>query len=117
MVSPSFVTMVMSFMGLASYYHIFVKNFTSIDTHFTRLTHKKVPFLGLDKYKESFQKLKILLTTTPILLLPFEGKNFVVFCDASLLGLGVILMLDRNVSVSSLRKLKPHKINYPNHDL
>ncbi|WMV33203.1 hypothetical protein MTR67_026588 [Solanum verrucosum] len=94
---PSFVTEVRSFVGLASYYRRFVKNFVSIPTHLTILTKKEVPFEWTEKCEESFQKLKILLNTTPILALPVEGKDFIVYCDASQLGLGVVLMRDKNV--------------------
>ena len=50
-----------------------------------------MPFVCSYKCEESFQKLKILLTKTPILSLLVEGKDFVVYYDASLLGLGVVL--------------------------
>lgn len=87
MIRPSLVTEVRNFVGLASYYHRFVMNFASISTHLPRLTQKEVPFVWLDQCKESFQMVKTLLTTTPILSLPFENKDFIFFCDASHLGL------------------------------
>ncbi|WMV09386.1 hypothetical protein MTR67_002771 [Solanum verrucosum] len=40
-VQPIFVTEVSSFVGLASYYHRFVKNFASIATHLRNLTKKE----------------------------------------------------------------------------
>ncbi|WMV49562.1 hypothetical protein MTR67_042947 [Solanum verrucosum] len=43
-VRPSFVTEVRSFVGLASYYHRFVKNFAYISTHLTNLTKREIPF-------------------------------------------------------------------------
>ena len=42
-----------------------------------------------DKAEESFQTLKVKLTTTPVLVLPDTDKDFVVYCDASLQGLTV----------------------------
>ncbi|KAH0741272.1 hypothetical protein KY290_034315 [Solanum tuberosum] len=63
-VRPSSVTEIRSFVGLANYYHRFVKNFASIDTH---LTKKEVPFEWTEKCEESFEKLKTLLTTALIL--------------------------------------------------
>ncbi|WMV32683.1 hypothetical protein MTR67_026068 [Solanum verrucosum] len=63
-----------SFVGLASYYHRFVKSFASIATHLTNLTKKEIPFEWIEKCEESFQKLKTLLTTTPILALPQKLK-------------------------------------------
>lgn len=56
------MTDVRSFLGLASYYRIFVKNFSSMATHFTMLTKKEVLFVWSHKCKKSFQKLKKLLT-------------------------------------------------------
>lgn len=69
LVQHSFVTEVRSFVGLSSYYHMFVKNFASIATHLTRLTKKEVPFIWSDKHEDNFQKLKKLLTTTHIISL------------------------------------------------
>ncbi|WMV28852.1 hypothetical protein MTR67_022237 [Solanum verrucosum] len=61
--------------------------------------------------------LKTLLTTAPILALPVEGKYFIVYCDASHSGLGVVLMQDKNVIAYASRQLKVHERNYPTHDL
>lgn len=83
-------------MDLASYYHRFVNNFSSITSHLMRLAPKEVLFVWLDKYEDSFQNHKTLLTTTLILSLSIEGKDFILFFDSSLLGLGVVLMHDRN---------------------
>ncbi|WMV49778.1 hypothetical protein MTR67_043163 [Solanum verrucosum] len=94
---PRSVTKVKSFVGLASYYRRFVKKFTSIATHLTNLTKKEIPFKWTKKCDESFQKLKTLLTTAPILALPIEGKDFIVYCDASHSGLVVVSMQDKNI--------------------
>lgn len=61
--------------------------------------------------------LKTLLTTTPILALSVEGKYFIIYCDASHSGLGVVLMQNKNVIAYASRQLKVHKRNYPTHDL
>ena len=80
------------------------------------LTKQNVPFVWSDKCEESFQKLKTLLTTAPILTLPVEGKNFIVYCDASYSGLGAVLIQEKNVIAYASRQLKVHERNYPNHD-
>ncbi|XP_069145565.1 uncharacterized mitochondrial protein AtMg00860-like [Solanum lycopersicum] len=77
-VRPTNVTEVRSFVGLASYYHRFVKGFSSTVSQLTNLTKHNVPFVYSDKCEESFQNLKTLLTTAPILTLPVEGKANVV---------------------------------------
>ncbi|WMV18762.1 hypothetical protein MTR67_012147 [Solanum verrucosum] len=105
-VRPSSVTKLRSFVGLASYYRRFVKNFASIVTHLTGLTKKEIPFEWTKKFDKSFQKLKTLLTTIPILALPVEGKDFIVYCDAFYLVLGAVLMLDKNVIAYASRQLK-----------
>ncbi|WMV07946.1 hypothetical protein MTR67_001331 [Solanum verrucosum] len=115
-VLPSSMTEVRSFVGLASYYRQFVKNFAFIATHLT-LTKKEIPFEWTEKCEDSFQKLKTLLTTAPNLALPVEGKDFIVYCDASYSSLGVVLMQDTNVIAYASRQLKVHERNYLTYDL
>ena len=57
------------------------------------------------------------LTTAPILTLPDIHKEFQVYCDASRLGLGCVLMQDGRVVSYASRQLKPHELNYATHDL
>jgi hypothetical protein len=57
------------------------------------------------------------LLTLPVLSLLEEDKAYALYTDASKEGLGAMLMLDRKVIAYTLRKLKPHEINYPTHDL
>ena len=116
-VIPTNVTEVRSFVGLASYYRRFVKGFSSIASQLTNLTKQNVPFVWSDECEESFQNLKTLLTTTPILTLPVEGMNFIVYCDASNSCLGAVLMQERNVIAYASTQLKVHERNYPTHDL
>ncbi|XP_070014291.1 uncharacterized protein [Nicotiana sylvestris] len=67
---PSLAAEIHSFLGLAGYYRRFVQGFSSIASPLTKLTQKGAPFLWSDKCKERFQKLKTVLTTTPVLVLP-----------------------------------------------
>ena len=57
------------------------------------------------------------MTTALILTLPVEGRNFIVYCDASYSGLGAVLMQEKNVIAYASRQLKVHEHNYPTHDL
>ena len=75
-VRPTNVTEVRSFVGLASYYHRFVKGFSSVASQLTNLTNQNVRFVWSDECEENFHNLKTLLTTAPILTLPVEGKKF-----------------------------------------
>nr|GEZ82645.1 putative reverse transcriptase domain-containing protein [Tanacetum cinerariifolium] len=52
-----------------------------------------------------------------ILSLPDGGEDFVVYCDASNLGLGCVLIQRGKVIAYASRQLKIHKKNYRTHDL
>ncbi|KAA3469597.1 Retrotransposable element Tf2 [Gossypium australe] len=114
---PKDVTEVRSFLGLAGYYRRFLKEFSMIATQMTRLLQKDVKFEWTEKCQRSFERLKALLTEAPILVQPELGKEFMVYSDASLNGLGCVLMQKGKVIAYASRQLKPHEKNYPTHDL
>nr|GFC27840.1 putative reverse transcriptase domain-containing protein [Tanacetum cinerariifolium] len=70
-----------------------------------------------EKAEAAFQLLKRKLCSAPILVLPEESKNFVVYCDASHKGLGAVLMQKEKVIAYTSRQLKVHEKNYTTHDL
>ncbi|KAK5819228.1 hypothetical protein PVK06_024200 [Gossypium arboreum] len=114
---PRNITEVRSFLGLAGYYRRFVKGFSTIATPMTKLLQKDVKFEWTEKCQKSFDQLKTYLTEAPILVQPESGKEFVIYSDASLLGLGCVLMQEGRVVPYASRQLKPHEKNYPTHDL
>ncbi|GJS33356.1 putative reverse transcriptase domain-containing protein [Tanacetum coccineum] len=57
------------------------------------------------------------LASAPILALPEGSEDFVVYCDASHKGLGVVLMQREKVISYASRQLKIHEKNYTTHDL
>jgi hypothetical protein len=65
----------------------------------------------------SFQTLKHKLVNAPILSLFENGKHFMVYIDASRIGLGCVLIQDGKVIAYGSRQLKKHERNYPTHDL
>nr|GEW44568.1 putative reverse transcriptase domain-containing protein [Tanacetum cinerariifolium] len=65
----------------------------------------------------AFQTLKDKLCNAHILALPDGSKDFVVYCDASRIGLGCVLMQRGKVVAYASRQLKIHKMNYTIHDL
>ncbi|GJU17399.1 putative reverse transcriptase domain-containing protein [Tanacetum coccineum] len=62
-------------------------------------------------------KIEAKLYEAPILALPQGNDVFVVYCDASLQGLGAVLMQREKVIAFASRQLKPHEENYTTHDL
>ena len=114
---PRTPTEVRSFLGLAGYYKRFVKDFSKIATPLTKLTRKEEKFEWTPKCEESFQELKKRLTMAPVLTLPDETGNFVIFSDASHKGLGCVLMQHGKVIAYAFRQLKEYELRYPTHDL
>ncbi|GKE12944.1 putative reverse transcriptase domain-containing protein [Tanacetum coccineum] len=83
----------------------------------TKLTQKVIKFEWGDKEEEAFQLIKQKFCSAPILALPEGTENFVVYCDASHKGLGVVLMQREKVIAYASRQLKIHEKNYTTHDL
>ncbi|GJT16818.1 putative reverse transcriptase domain-containing protein [Tanacetum coccineum] len=84
----------------------------------TKLTQKGVKFDWGDKEEASaFQLIKQKLCSAPIMALPEGSEDFVVYCDDSHKGLGVVLMQREEVIAYASRQLKLHEKNYTTHDL
>ncbi|GJR48979.1 putative reverse transcriptase domain-containing protein [Tanacetum coccineum] len=83
----------------------------------TKLTQKKVKFDWGDKQEAAFQLLKEKLCSAPILDLPEGAENFIVYCDASHKGIGVVLIQNEKEIAYASRQLKIHEKNYTTHDL
>ena len=89
--TPSSAKEVQQFLGLASYYRRFVKDFAAVAKPLHRLTEKGVPFVWTDQCQGCFNTLKTLLTSAPILALPNWSRPFIVDTDASDLAIGAVL--------------------------
>ena len=91
--TPTTVTEVRSFLGLASYYRRFIRQFSAIAALLTELTKKGQPFQWNDGCEEAFQTLKHRLTESPVLSYPStdDADTFILDTDASNLGIGAVL--------------------------
>ncbi|GKA13319.1 putative reverse transcriptase domain-containing protein [Tanacetum coccineum] len=83
----------------------------------TELTKKDKKYEWGKEEEEAFQTLKQKLCSAPILALPEGTEDFAVYCDASLIGYGAMLMHREKVIAYSSRHLKAHEENYATHDL
>ncbi|GJV72094.1 putative reverse transcriptase domain-containing protein [Tanacetum coccineum] len=90
--APRTLSEVRSFLGLAGYYRRFIENFSKIAKSLTILTQKCKTFDWGEEQELAFQTLKDKLCNAPVLALPDGPEDFVVYCDASGLGLGCMLM-------------------------
>ncbi|GJZ26969.1 reverse transcriptase domain-containing protein [Tanacetum coccineum] len=82
-----------------------------------KIEAKNKSYIWSEEQESAFQLLKQKLCEAPILALPEGNNDFIVYCDASLQGLGAILMQREKVIVYASRQLKPHEENYTTHDL
>ncbi|GJR44474.1 putative reverse transcriptase domain-containing protein [Tanacetum coccineum] len=115
--SPKTPTEIRQFLGLAGYYRRFIEGFSKIAKSMTKLTQKGIKFDWGEKEENAFQLIKQKLCSAPILALPEGSEDFVVYCDASHKGLGVVLMQREKVIAYASRQLKVHEKNYTTHDL
>ncbi|GJS12690.1 putative reverse transcriptase domain-containing protein [Tanacetum coccineum] len=115
--SPSTPTEIRQFLGLASYYQRFIKDFLKIAKSLTELTQKIKKYIWGEDQESAFQLLKQKLCEALILALLEGNDDFVVYCDASHQGLGAVLMQREKVIAYASQQLKPNEENYTTHDL
>lgn len=99
--TPTQVHQVRQFVGLASYFRKFVKNFALIARPLTELTKKNVPWRWENEQQAAFECLKEELCSRPILAIYRQGGETELHTDASKMGLGGILL--QNQSDGSLK--------------
>jgi hypothetical protein len=94
--APKDVWGIKRFIGMAHYYRCFLEGFSKIARPMTTLLAKKVEFKWTPACQEYFETKKK-LTTTRVLILLDVHKPFSVYCDASYIGLGCMLMQEWRV--------------------
>jgi hypothetical protein len=114
---PTDVSKIRSFLELARYYRRFIEGFSKIVKPLTSLLEKGKEFKWDEACQKCFEELKERLTTAPVLIMPDIHKGFDVYCDASDLGLGCVLMQEGKMIAYASRQLRKHEKNYPTHYL
>ncbi|MCO6516940.1 MAG: RNA-directed DNA polymerase, partial [Snodgrassella sp.] len=102
--SPTSVREVRSFLGHAGFYRRFIKDFSKIAQPLCRLLQKEVAFEFTKECMASFNQLKELLTTAPIIVPPDWSLHFELMCDASDYAVEAVL--------GQRKDKKPHVIYY-----
>lgn len=97
---PRNVHEVRQFIGLASYFRKYIKDFATIARPLTDLTRKNIPWCWKEEQEESFSRLKEALIQRPLLALYDPTNETLLHTDASKHGLGGILLQKDNVSGS-----------------
>ena len=75
-----------------------------------KLTMNGAPFVWADDYEASSCTPKKKLVSAPTLVLPESGKHFIVYTDASLVGLGYVFIKKGWVISYASRKLRLRRI-------
>ena len=114
--APTSVTEVRSFVGFATYYRRFVRNFAEVAHPLTGLTKKGVRFKWGEKCQAAFDLLKTTLLSPEVMAYPNQVGTFVLDTDASLEALGAVLSqmqdgMERVVAYGS-RTLSKSEWNY-----
>jgi hypothetical protein len=114
---PKLVSALRSFLGLASYYRKFIKNFAKIAAPLTNLLKKStVTYEWEEAWDEAFETLKGILVKAPVLKLPDFDKEFEIDFDASDFAIrGVIVQEGRLVAFES-KKLSETERRWPTHE-
>ena len=89
---PSNRRELMRFLGMAGYYRRFCQNFSVITAPLTNLLKKGQEYAWSTNCQDAFMKVKSVLTSTPVLLIPNFQKQFMLMVDASGIGAGAVLM-------------------------
>ena len=89
--TPKSVQEVQQFLGLAGYYRRFVQNFAGIAKPLQRLTERGRIFKWTIECENAFARLKLLLSTSPILSFPDFSLPFILDTDACQCGIGAVL--------------------------
>lgn len=114
--TPTSLTEVRSFHGLASFYRRFVKNFSTKAVPLTEVVKKTVGFKWGPEQEDAFVQLKKDLTSTPVLKLPYFYNTFELECDASGVGIGAVLLQDGRPIAYFSEKLSGPALNYSTYD-
>lgn len=89
--TPKTVKQIRQFLGVASWYRRFIKDFAATATPLTALTRKNAKWSWDKEQQRAFEQLKTSLTTAPVLACPDFTRQFCLQTDASTAGIGAVL--------------------------
>lgn len=102
-----------SFLGITGYYRKFIKDYAKIASPMIEFLKKNKKVLVNDKlYQKSFENLKLLITSEPVLQNPDFGKQFLLTTDASQNAIGAVLSQSNHPVCFASRTLNEHEKRY-----
>lgn len=113
---PKTVKQIRRFLGMTGWYQRYIHNYSSLAAPITDMLKKSDKFLWTDEAQQAFDKLKVSLTTAPVLTHPDFDHPFYIQCDASITGVGGVLFQvingDEHPIAFMSRKLNAAQKNY-----
>ena len=118
--TPTTRKQVRSLLGLLSFYRRYVPNFASLTSPLSDLTKEQgrstKPILWSSECEQVLHTVQLILSTSPVLLLPRLDQQFIVRTDASSVGLGAVLLQESDDILHPVcyasRKLLDRERNY-----
>lgn len=89
---PTTPSKIRTFLGLSGYYRRFIQDLSKAVVPMTLLTKKGVAFSWGPERQATFKTLRKKLCEASVLTLPEGADDMVVYCYASIIGFGVVLM-------------------------
>ena len=109
---PTTIKQFQGFFRLTGYYKKFVKNYGRIAAPLTTLL-KKDAFSWTPEATKAFKHLKEAMCLAPVLAMPEFTKTFIVECDGSRNGIGVVLMQEGTPIFFESRPIKGKYLHKP----
>lgn len=118
---PTNIKTLHSFIGLASYFRKFIKNFALHCSPLTKLLKKNEKFVWNEQQEKAYTFLKNELIKEPILTFPDYNKEFIVTLDVCAEGIGALLSRIKNekeVAIAYASRITTrYEKNYFSHEL
>ncbi|KAJ7961417.1 Retrotransposon protein, putative, Ty3-gypsy subclass [Quillaja saponaria] len=110
--TPTNVTELRSFLGLANYYRRFVEGYSRKAAPFTELLKKGTVWHWGEPCQTAFEDMKLAMINDPVLALPDISKPFEVQTDASDYALGGVLLQENHPVAYESHKLSQAERRY-----
>lgn len=113
---PKKLVEVQRFLGMASYFRKFIRDFAKIAKPLNYLCKKDIEFVWTTDCENAFKQLKDALTSSPVLAFPDFQKMFYISVDASFYAVGAYIGNDPPPNDKPIeyfsKTLNPAQINY-----
>ena len=95
--APKTLRHLRSFLGFGNFYRRFIHHYSDLTKPLNELLQKKMKWNWSQRQEEAFETLKERFASEPVLMMPDQGKPFILECDASKYASGAILsQMDQN---------------------